>query len=755
MSNSILRVTGIVDRDGRIIELDTSRSGASPWTGVADPATPGHHLYEVLPRHSHDAIERALATVGRETPIEVGEFCIAGAGSSGSPSEFFRWVLLAHDDDRRCRLFVFDAEADRRRQWKQLCDKGDLLDGALTATRDGLFEWDLRTGETYYSPRFLEILSMNRAQFLPEIHSVLSRLHPDDVGTVKRQFFDSVRSTDPFVSDFRILDARGDYVWIQAFGRVTRDTRGAALRMVGSIDDRSREIQAQQQLRASREKFRLLFDRAPIGLVLTDLDGELIEMNEAFLEMIGRSETDARTLGWWQLGPTEGHEKERSQIDRLYECGCCPTWERTLFHREGHLVPVKQTIVLIEDAEGRHYIGSTIEDLTVQRRAERAKTEFLANISHEIRTPLTAIHGYLDLIAESRDEEDRERSVATIRRNAEHLLTIVDDLLDLSRIEADVLEIQSAPCSPGEILLHVLDMFRPRAEAKGLKMELHYRSGVPAVIETDPTRLRQILLNLVGNAVKFTEAGGIRVEVELDDVSETPQLQIDVIDTGVGIDPLQAEALFQPFSQADASHARRFGGTGLGLAICARLGRMLGGEVRLVDSEPDHGSRFRMRIATGPIQDIPLLDRPDSIPRLQESIAATRNTLAGRILVAEDGLDNQRLLRHFLEQAGAEVQIAENGRVAVESVLSAQRTGQPFDLILMDMQMPTLDGYGATGIIRQAGIDQPIIAVTAHAMVGDRDKCLAAGCDEYLTKPIHRDQLLAICRRMMTEKAAH
>jgi CheY-like chemotaxis protein len=263
--------------------------------------------------------------------------------------------------------------------------------------------------------------------------------------------------------------------------------------------------------------------------------------------------------------------------------------------------------------------------------------------------------------------------------------------------------------------------------------------------------LRQILLNLVGNAIKFTENGRVELSVHLDrSRSWQPQLVFDVVDTGIGLTDGQVERLFQPFTQADTSTTRRFGGTGLGLTISKRLAEMLGGDITVLHTSPQ-GSAFRLTVATGPLAGVPMLDSPapDRMPEHgpAETPAALPERLAGRLLLVEDGPDNQRLFARILRKAGALVTIVDNGQRAVRLVQAAEAAGRPFDLVLMDMQMPVMDGYEATRVLRAAGYHRPIIALTAHAMARDRETCLRAGCDDYISKPVDRRVLLAALAR--------
>jgi signal transduction histidine kinase/CheY-like chemotaxis protein len=380
--------------------------------------------------------------------------------------------------------------------------------------------------------------------------------------------------------------------------------------------------------------------------------------------------------------------------------------------------------------------------------ASRSKSEFLANMSHEIRTPMAAILGYADLLLDNKTlDPEAVEGLSIIRRNGEHLLELLDDILDLSKIEADKLEVEKIDCSPLTILSGIESLMMARARQKQLEFTLEYAGPMPETIQTDPTRLRQILINLVGNAVKFTQAGSVRLLARLGgDPGQNPQLVVDVIDTGVGMTAEQLKYIFQPFTQADASTTRRFGGTGLGLSISKRLAGKLGGQITAT-SEPGRGSTFRMTVPTGPLEGVRMM-APAGEDTSAADCAAQRDTcgtrLSGRVLVAEDGPDNRRLISAILEKAGLNVSVVEDGQQALDQALEAKASGRPFDLILMDMQMPVMDGYEAVRTLRRRGYAGAIVALTAHAMVSDRELCISCGCDEYTTKPVNRAALLTL-----------
>jgi len=373
--------------------------------------------------------------------------------------------------------------------------------------------------------------------------------------------------------------------------------------------------------------------------------------------------------------------------------------------------------------------------------ANRAKSEFLANMSHEIRTPMNAILGFTELLKRgyNKSERDAEKFLNTIHSSGTHLLELVNDILDLSKVDAGQMEMERIPWAGHRIVREVVTVLTARAREKGLSLELQARGPIPASIQTDPARLRQIVTNLVGNALKFTERGGVCVMLHLHEPEGRPLFAIDVIDTGIGIAGDKLDAIFDPFVQADASVTRRFGGTGLGLSISRRFARALGGNI-VASSEPGKGSTFAVTVDTGPLDGIRMLT-PDEV--LAEDGTPVAQGQAhwkfpqSRVLVVDDGPENCELVTLVLQEYGLQVEQAENGKQGLDLALNGK-----FDAVLIDIQMPVMDGETATRLMRERGLKMPIFALTAHAMKGFEQGIMAAGFTGYLTKPIDIDKLL-------------
>lgn len=515
-----------------------------------------------------------------------------------------------------------------------------------------------------------------------------------------------------------------------------RDSSGQIIGTFGI----SRDISV---LKQAEEQFRQVVNAAPTPLLVINESGRILLANTATERLFGVSQKQLidepveYLIPAWSdcTGTTRGR---RDAVGSRPDGSTFPIelqFSPVDFSTERVTLVSAMDLTDRKDAEQALVVAKEIAEA-----ASRSKSEFLANMSHEIRTPMNSILGFTELLRRQvGTAEQRDFYVETIHSSGRHLLALIDDILDLSKIEAGQMEFESIQCSPHQVLGEVLSVLRVRAQEKRLSLECEWMSGVPETIQTDPARLRQLLINLVGNAIKFTERGRVQLLVNVGVDASEPRLRIDVRDTGIGMTTEQIARLFVPFKQADNSVTRRFGGTGLGLAISRHIARQLGGDVS-VTSTPGLGSTFTVTLATGPLDDVRIFETAPSEalwPSRSKSCGRIEKLTSSRILLVEDGESNRDLVSLVLREAGASVVTAENGQEGCEIATRGR-----FDLILMDMQMPVVDGYTATRQLRDRGITTPIVALTAHAMRGDEQKCLEAGCSGYLSKPIDIDELL-------------
>jgi PAS domain S-box-containing protein len=536
---------------------------------------------------------------------------------------------------------------------------------------------------------------------------------------------------------------------------------GDNLHVTATIRDISKQQQEEKKLRLAlieRQLFAALIENCSDFIGIAGPDGKPLYLNPAGRRMVGLApDLPIETTQVADFYPPDQRGFVQGVIFRQTEEQGSWQGETSLRHWQTNaVIPVSDTHFLIRSIETDELLGigtitRDISDIARARAsaesANQAKSDFVASVSHEIRTPLGIILGYADMLFNNADNKlDRRHFADAIRRNGQHLLALVNDILDLSKVEAGKMLTDKKVVQLVQFLFDMQSQLQLQASAKGLSFSLKIRGTVPSSIVTDETRLRQILVNVVGNAIKFTENGGIEIEVSLKEDC-TNQLEFTVSDTGCGIAAKSQRGIFEPFTQAERYISRRYGGTGLGLGLSRKLAHSLGGDVTLKSSTPGLGSTFAIAIevddaaASSPINDAAyqLASQELVAARIAASSSdATGKSLAGtRVLLVEDCEDNQYLIRMMLESAGATVTVAENGMEGVRRALRGA-----FDAVLMDIQMPIMSGYEAAAKLRAEGYAQPIIALTAHAMTGELERCIAAGCDGYIAKPIRKTDLI-------------
>ena len=541
-----------------------------------------------------------------------------------------------------------------------------------------------------------------------------------------------------------------------------RDAQGGLTGYLGVARDVTELRAAQRAVVEGEQRFRAVFEAAVDGIFVIDGHGMIQDVNPAAARCFGWAVAEMLGRNIAMIMPDQEAAAHDGHV-RRYLAGGEPRVigkgrEVEAKRRDGSRFPAELAVAAAR-IDGRQVFIGMVRDITLRKRAEaamregrvaaeaanQAKSDFLANVSHEVRTPLNGIVGMTGLLLDSRLDAEQRDHAETVRSCADTLLQLINDLLDFAKIEAGRLEMEAIPFDPLVVAKETVALHADRATSKGVELRLVAGAGLPRDLVGDPGRLRQVLTNLIGNAVKFTERGEVSVELSAAHGADDGEVVLHgaVRDSGIGMDAATVERLFQPFTQADASTTRRFGGTGLGLSICRRLCGLMGGSIS-VESEPGRGSSFRfdVRCRVG-----------GALPSVQPALPASAGQLAGRVLIADDNMINQRVASALCVKLGLRADAVGDGREAV-----AASAAVAYDLILMDCQMPELDGYAATRAIREREAAQgtrrvPVVALTAHAMRGDRDQCLAAGMDDYLSKPIRLEELRSAASRWLPTAA--
>ncbi|MDQ3233870.1 MAG: response regulator [Pseudobdellovibrionaceae bacterium] len=538
-----------------------------------------------------------------------------------------------------------------------------------------------------------------------------------------------------------------------------------------------KEVEAR---RISEVRFRALAESAPMLVWVAGFDGAVEYVNPRWTEYTGLTLEQSLGDGWLDaIHPDDREQVWEAWRTAIAECKPYESENRIQMADGSFRWHLTRALLDHADADGVvRWTGTSTdiddhklweEELVAARlkaeSANLAKSAFLANMSHEIRTPVGIIMGYTELLLELA-QEDQEQSVwlKAMKRNSEVLLNLINELLDLSKVESGRLAIETVELNLMDFVIDASNLMAFKAQEKGIDFRVSCENALPETIHTDPTRLRQIFLNIVGNAIKFTERGEVALTVRI--ARGTPpdqcmQIEFEVQDTGIGVSFEQKDRIWEPFMQADASTTRRYGGTGLGLSLSLRLAKALGGDLQLIESVPGKGSTFIFRIDSGVawqgMRDIVpgksavvLNGRPGVIMGVkQQPLGVESGSLKGsRVLVVEDAPDNQALIRRYLEVEGARVDLASDGTEGIQSAENGT-----YDVVLMDIQMPGgMDGYAATEKLRRSNFKKPIIALTAHAMKSEMEKAKQSGFDEYLVKPIDRDLLIkTVCKHIRGE----
>lgn len=585
-------------------------------------------------------------------------------------------------------------------------------------------------------------------------------VYPDDIARIEEEL-KPLSVANPVVRIInRVYDAQRRVRWMEFINRGLFDSSGALTEIQAVGRDVTDRVEAELQLKQALQRLKLATEAGGVGIWSWNFGDNSLEWDDRMIDWYGLSKEAAAKGVRYEDWRARVHPEDLQKSDKLLEetrrLKIPHELDFRVIREDGSLRHLHATSIIEYDRDGKEIrlIGIN-RDITPQRELEdklrasmvaaevanTAKGEFLANMSHEVRTPVTAMLGFTEMLLEPGITPDKSlETIQAIRRNGDYLLKILNDILNLSKIEAGKIEIEKIPYSPWKLMLEVESLVKVRSDERKIQLKTIPLNSLPSVVIMDPTRVRQVLINLAVNAVKFSEMAG-RVELRVSTRAVTGahghQLILEIEDYGIGMSPTQLERVFEPFQQADSSTTRRFGGTGLGLSISKRLVEAMGGTIT-VRSTLGKGSCFTVTLPITVPANHQTLQWiiPEELIRKSGEIASsphpkTPRKLVGRILLAEDSEDIRRVVQFLLKRLGLNPEIATNGLEAYEAARKSE-----FDLILMDMQMPEMDGYEATQALRREGYSKPIVALTAHALPEDREKCLRFGCTEYLSKPI-------------------
>jgi len=697
---------------------------------------------------------------------------------------------------------------ERKRAEEKLKRSEARLAEAQRVARVGSWEWDVVTNEMIWSDEQCRLFGYAGGKCTPSYDHYLASVHPDERPAVLEWLNTVIANKKSSSLDIRIVRPDGEERILDSRGDVSLDHSGNVVRVVGTSQDITESRRTEQELKEAKvaaarregeERYSFLAETVPQIIWTARPDGGIDYYNKAWFDYTGLTFEQTKDWGWepvlhpddlqqcierWTHSFTTG---ESYEIEYRFKRASDGTYRwhlgRALPMRNerGEIVQWVGTCTDIDDAKrskemlqaANDELGIRVRERTSELNAakevaesnSRAKSEFLANMSHEIRTPMNGIIGMTDLVLETDLDPGQREYLEMVKSSADSLLGLVNDILDFSKIEAGKMEIESINFSLRDRVRELLEPLVIRASQKQLKLVSVIPAKVPDHLRGDPLRLGQVLLNLVGNAIKFTERGEVVVAVDVDSESCKWQhstlkssehcLHFSVSDTGIGIAAEKQAAIFEAFAQADSSTTRQYGGTGLGLAIVSRLIQQMGGWI-WVESEVGKGTTFHFTVRLGSFSSSSLLSSPDSSTRrkheTEDDGQGGRASL--RILIAEDNAINRAVVTGILEKQGHVLVHAANGRKAIAAL-----TSESFDLVLMDLQMPEMDGLEATRRIREmekpTSRHTPIIAMTAHAMTGDREVCLASGMDDYISKPIRKEDLLEVLARVLKPSSLH
>ena len=663
---------------------------------------------------------------------------------------------------------------DRKKAEETLKHQQQILELILEQSLAGYWDWMIQDGTEYLSPTFKGMFGYADHELENSPDTWQRLIFPEDLPGVFEVFQRHIESRGafPYYNEVRYRHKDGSTVWVICTGKVIEwGDQGQAIRMVGCHIDITDRKMAEEKLKLSEKKYRTLYDGMRDGLAVVDTKGSIIEFNKSFMGMIKYDEHEIYNITYNDITPERWHGMESDILkNQVLQRGFSDVYEKEYRRKDGTVFPVSIRTYVIHGMDGEvEGFWALVRDITWRKNAEsklvqaketaesatKAKSEFLANMSHEIRTPINGVLGMLQLLELTPLDEEQKEHVDLALQSGINLLNLINDILDFSKIEAGKIEIFKTLFSLPDLCRSIPSIFKDQTSKKGLSLTIEIAPDVPNAIFGDIGRIRQVLFNLIGNAVKFTEMGGIKVLIEADEnIGQAERwIRFSTSDTGIGIPEDLIPELFEPFTQIDGTLTRNYQGTGLGLSIVKRLVSLMGGDVRM-ESKVGQGTTVRFDIPVGvKAEDLP--SKSDVMPQATTNLSqAQTHPLKLKILLAEDEIISQGVAGGLLKKMGATVVCTNNGEEALEALRKER-----FDLVLMDVQMPIMDGVTATRSIRAAeGADYqqiPIIALTAHALTGDKELLLKAGMDDYISKPVDKGQLQQVIARVMSRKKVY
>ena len=726
--------------------------GSSPFVIPDITKEPRYATHPLVQGPPHAKFYAGAPIITKDN-FAIGSLCVLHTEPHDlTPQQLSALRMLAEQSARhiemRAQLGLFQAKisalGESERRFRTIADASPML----------LWISDEAGNRTFFNQAWCEFTGLSREDSIAD-HWMKS-IHPDDREVYNKRWEETAKQTVRFQQEFRLRHCSGTYRWVLEQAMPMFSSSGRLEGYVSSCVDLSSRMTDELQYQNNEARFRAISEAAPLGIFVTDSDGNYIYTNIQFQKITGQTAEQSFGSGWQKALANEDRERVASSwysatraakpFEEVYRF-CKPNgdiaWASVKAAAINSTDTVSGWVGTVEDITAR--LNADAELVEAKQSAEaamHAKGQFLANMSHEIRTPLTAIIGFAEALRDDRQNApDELHCIDVILNNGRHLLDIINGILDLSKIDAGALDIERTSFNLVELVEEVRMMFAPRIAEKALSFSVKYEWPLPAEITTDPLRLKQVLINLLGNAIKFTDKGWIELKVKYN--TNQRRLVFTIADSGIGIAPEQLDKLFKPFSQANESITREFGGTGLGLNISAHLVHALGGIIE-VSSEAGEGSNFTFFIA-------PEFDgAPTFITEIpgenttSTQIQAKQIHLCGRVLFADDALDNRRLVDHLLRKAGIEPVLVEDGQQAIDAVLTDE-----FDLILLDVQMPNVDGLSAARTLRQSGVRTPIVSLSAGAMTSDVLKAIDAGCSMHLAKPFSKESFFEMLQRFL------